>query len=269
MAASSSSTIAGRTRRSRPSRASTTIARSWDRQEGCRRRQLSAGSTWFPVSTTVRAGSPSTATPRRRCSSCPSSSPGLNAEKPPPRSPCPSPRRRPGRTWPPSASILSTPRSRRRTTTGSTATIAPSARPATTSLAPRSGAPIGARRWSARRVKQKLAGARSSGPEQAELGERGDAVVEADLFRDLAVNHLQDCRAGEAHLAAAGGGKAAYKKVVEGRTGVGSASPPLADDRVAFGDEVRGPPEVEVGKRRAEVGHERFDVVTAAARRVQ
>ena len=40
------------------------------------------------------------------------------------RSPCPSPRRPPGRMWPLSASILSTPCSRRRATTGSTATIA-------------------------------------------------------------------------------------------------------------------------------------------------
>ena len=39
----------------------------------------------------------------------------------------------------------------------------------------------------------------SGGLEQAELGQRGDAVVEADLLRDLAVDHLQHRCAGEAH----------------------------------------------------------------------
>jgi hypothetical protein len=37
--------------------------------------------------------------------------------------------------------------------------------------------------------------------DQPELGQRGDAVVEADLLNDLAVDHFQYCRAGEAHLA--------------------------------------------------------------------
>src|SRR5277367_727508 len=97
--------------------------------------------------------------------------------------------------------------------------------------------------------------ARSGGPEQAELGQRGDAVVEADLLRDLAVNHLQDRRAGEAHLAAGRGRKAANQEVFEGRTGVGSPAFPLANDIVAFGDQIGGPPEVEVGKRGAKIGH--------------
>jgi len=37
--------------------------------------------------------------------------------------------------------------------------------------------------------------------DQPELGQRGDAVVEADLLNDLAVDHFQYCRAGEVHLA--------------------------------------------------------------------
>jgi hypothetical protein len=85
-------------------------------------------------------GQPVDGDPQPLCSSCRSSSLGSSAEKPPARSPCLSPRRPPERTWPLSASILSTPCSRRRTTTGSTATTAPSARRATTSPATRSGA---------------------------------------------------------------------------------------------------------------------------------
>jgi len=132
---------------------STTTAPSWDRREGCQRRSPSAGSTWFPVSTIVRAGSPSTATQQRPCSSCLSSSPGSSAEKPPRRSPCLSPRRPPGRMWPLSASIHSTLCSRRRTTTGSTATIIIRSRPASIRPATRFGAPIKANPWSARGVR--------------------------------------------------------------------------------------------------------------------
>ena len=105
--------------------------------------------------------------------------------------------------------------------------------------------------------------------DETELGQRGDAVVEADLLCDPAVDHLEHRRAGEAHLAAGRGGKAADQEIVEGRTGVGSAAFPLANHIVAFGDQIGGPPEVEVGERRAKVGHERSYVVAAAARRVQ
>ena len=48
-----------------------------------------------------------------------------------------------------------------------------------------------------------------------------------------------------------------------------AAAFPLADDIVAFGDQVRGAPEVEIRERRTEIGHERLDVVTATARFVQ
>jgi hypothetical protein len=41
---------------------------------------------------------------------------------------------------------------------------------------------------------------RSNGLDEAELGERSDAVVEADLLDDLAVLKTQDCGAGEVHL---------------------------------------------------------------------
>src|ERR1700722_11170541 len=83
------------------------------------------------------------------------------------------------------------------------------------------------------------AGARSGGGlEQAELSQRGHAVVNADLLRDLAVDDLQHRRAGEAHLAAGRRGKAPDQKVIEGRTGVGSAAFPLADHSVALGDQI-------------------------------
>ena len=63
-------------------------------------------------------GQPVDGDPQRPCSSCLSSSPGSNAEKPRARSPCRSPRRPQGRMRPLSASILSTPCSRRRTIMG-------------------------------------------------------------------------------------------------------------------------------------------------------
>ena len=44
---------------------------------------------------------------------------------------------------------------------------------------------------------------------------------------------------------------------------------PLADDKVAFGDQLGRAPEIEVGKRSTKIGHERLDVITTAARFVQ
>jgi len=43
----------------------------------------------------------------------------------------------------------------------------------------------------------------------------------------------------------------------------------LPDDIITLGDEVGDAPELKVGERRAEIGHERLDVVVPAARRVQ
>src|SRR6266536_3117082 len=44
---------------------------------------------------------------------------------------------------------------------------------------------------------------------------------------------------------------------------------PLADDIVAFCDQISRAPEAEIGECSAEIGHECLDVVTAAARLVQ
>ena len=50
---------------------------------------------------------------------------------------------------------------------------------------------------------------------------------------------------------------------------MGAATFPLTDDVVALGDQIGRAPEIEIGERGAEVGHERLDVVAAAAGLVQ
>src|SRR6266436_146355 len=110
---------------------------------------------------------------------------------------------------------------------------------------------------------------RSNGLDEAELGERRDAIVETDLLDDLAVLETQDGGAGEVHFPAGRGRQRADQKVAEGRAGVRAAAFPLADDIVAFGDQVGGAPELEVRKGCTEVGHEGLDVFTAAARFVE
>jgi hypothetical protein len=50
---------------------------------------------------------------------------------------------------------------------------------------------------------------------------------------------------------------------------MGAAALPLTDDVVALRDQVGRAPEIEIGKRGAEIGHERPDVVTATPRGMQ
>ena len=50
---------------------------------------------------------------------------------------------------------------------------------------------------------------------------------------------------------------------------MGAATFPLTDDVVALRDQVCGAPEIEVGERGSEIGHEHLDVVTATAGLVQ
>src|SRR5258708_40176503 len=97
---------------------------------------------------------------------------------------------------------------------------------------------------------------RSNGLDQAELGERSDAVVETDFLDDLAVLETQYRRAAEVHLPAGLGRQRADEEVVEGWPGVGAAAFPLADDIITFGDQVRGAPELEVRECGTEVRHE-------------
>jgi hypothetical protein len=70
---------------------------------------------------------------------------------------------------------------------------------------------------------------RSGGLDQPKLGQRGHAVVEADLLSDLAVEHFQHRGAGEVHFAAGRGRETADQKVVEGRACMGTAAFPLTD----------------------------------------
>src|SRR6202522_1239769 len=79
---------------------------------------------------------------------------------------------------------------------------------------------------------------RSSRLEKAELGHRRDAIVEANLLDNLAVDHLQDRRASETHLAAGRGWEATNQEIAECRTRMGTATPPPTDDIVALGDQV-------------------------------
>jgi hypothetical protein len=55
------------------------------------------------------------------------------------------------------------------------------------------------------------------------------------------------------HLPAGRGGQRAHQEITECRTGVRAAAFPLADDMVAFGDQVRRAPEVKIGERFAEL----------------
>ena len=64
-------------------------------------------------------------------------------------------------------------------------------------------------------------------------------------------------------------GRPPTRKSSKAGPAVGSAAFPPADDIVALGDQIGGAPEVEVGERGAEVGHERLDVVAATARGMQ
>ena len=107
---------------------------------------------------------------------------------------------------------------------------------------------------------------RSTGLEEAELGKCRDAIIETDLLDNFAVLETQDSGASEVHLPTGRGRQRAdAKEIAEGRAGVRAAACPLADDIVAFGDQVRGAPELEIWERSPEVGHEGLDGVTAAA----
>src|ERR1700682_1648171 len=99
--------------------------------------------------------------------------------------------------------------------------------------------------------------------DEAELRQRRNAVVEADFRDDHAVLDLENGRAGEPHLAARVGRERSHQEVAEGGTSMRATTYPLADDVIAFCDQVRGATECEIGKRATEVGHEGLDVGTA------
>src|SRR5215831_16912079 len=101
---------------------------------------------------------------------------------------------------------------------------------------------------------------RSGRLDQPKLGQRGHAVVEADLLDDLAVDHFQHRGAGEVHLPSRRSRKTANQEIIEGRTGMGATTFPLTDDMVALGDEIRRAPEIEIWEGGTEIGHKRLDV---------
>src|SRR6516162_10264684 len=107
--------------------------------------------------------------------------------------------------------------------------------------------------------------ARSGRLDQLKLGQRGHAIVEANLLNDLAADYLQHRRAREVHLPAGRSRHAADQEVIEGRTCMGATTFPLTDDIVALGDKIRSAPEVEIGECGPEIGHERLDVVAATS----
>ena len=82
---------------------------------------------------------------------------------------------------------------------------------------------------------------RSGRLDQPKLGQRGHAIVEADLLYDLAVDHFQHRGAGEVHLPTGRSRQTADQEVIKGRTRMGATTFPLTDDLVALGDKQRCP----------------------------
>src|SRR5215468_12564249 len=105
--------------------------------------------------------------------------------------------------------------------------------------------------------------------DESELLEGGHPIIEADLFNDLALLEPQHGRASEMHLPARRCRQRSHQKITESRPSVRAAAFPPTDHIVAFGDQLGSAPEVEVWKRGPERAHEGFDVVTAAAWRMQ
>jgi hypothetical protein len=71
---------------------------------------------------------------------------------------------------------------------------------------------------------------RSDCAHEAELRQRRHAIVQADLFCDLAVFDTKDCRSGEPHLPARARRERTLKKVTERRAGVCATANPTTDD---------------------------------------
>jgi hypothetical protein len=110
---------------------------------------------------------------------------------------------------------------------------------------------------------------RSDCAHEAELRQRRHAIVQADLFCDLAVFDTKDCRSGEPHLPARARRERTLKKVTERRAGVCATANSTTDDVVAFRDEIRRARETQIGERFAERRHERLHIRTTAAWRMQ
>jgi hypothetical protein len=86
----------------------------------------------------------------------------------------------------------------------------------------------------------------SSCLQDAELLQRRCAVVEPDLFGDLAVLDSQNGHSRKMHFPARAGGKRADEEVIEGRAGVRAAAFRSADNVVVLGDQVGCTSEIQV-----------------------
>src|SRR5690349_2491804 len=104
---------------------------------------------------------------------------------------------------------------------------------------------------------------------KTQLLQRGNAVVQSNFLKDLAVLQLENCSAGEAHRAPCIRGQRPCQKVRERWPAVRAAAVPAADDVVTFCDEICSAPEVEIGEGFAEIGHEGLDVFPSTTRFVQ
>src|ERR1700720_3450781 len=76
----------------------------------------------------------------------------------------------------------------------------------------------------------------SSGFQKAKLLERRDAIVETDLFRNLAILDTEYGCPGEPHLATGCRRKRAEEEIAERRPGVRAATLPPAHDVITLGD---------------------------------
>ena len=88
---------------------------------------------------------------------------------------------------------------------------------------------------------------RSARPDdETKLLKRGHAIVQTDLFDDLAVFELQYGRSGEMHLPASCGRQRSDEKITERRTAMCATALPTADHIIALGDELGSAPEIEL-----------------------
>ena len=76
----------------------------------------------------------------------------------------------------------------------------------------------------------------SNGFQNAKLPERGNTIVETDLFRDLAILDTEYGCSGEPHLATGRRRKRADEEIAEGRSSVRAATLPPAHDVITLDD---------------------------------
>src|ERR1700737_3597632 len=98
----------------------------------------------------------------------------------------------------------------------------------------------------------------SGGFQEAELRERGNAVVKADLLQDFAVLDLENGCTSKVHFAARRCWQRSDEEIPECRPGMGAAPFPLPDDIVAFSNQIGCPPEIEIRERLPKILHEAF-----------